>query len=144
MAKFETEVEVEVLTDRNATVAQVSLPWDADGTEIVATGSSKREKGDPYVEELGVSLALERAFRNLARELEQQNKAASKALYPESDGVRENDEVRVWENDEVRVFNSVPELLDALALKGLQAVDKKATRDEHGRFAPRTSDGSGR
>lgn len=56
------QLELIVMTDRNATVASVI---DQDGV-ILATGSAKRAPGDPYNSGFGVALASARALHNYA------------------------------------------------------------------------------
>lgn len=77
-----------VICDRNATSAAVQLRvplpgGDGDLLMIDATGSAKREAGDPYVPETGAAFALARALKSAADQLEAaawaQVKAAEKA-----------------------------------------------------------------
>lgn len=77
-----------VICDRNATSAAVQLAvplpgGDGDMLLIEATGSAKREAGDPYVAETGAAFALARALKSASEQLEAaawaQVKAAEKA-----------------------------------------------------------------
>lgn len=74
---FLTSVEVEVLQDRNCTVAEVTMPvWvhlpedESYQVETHYTGSSKRENGEPFDKTVGQCFAMSRAFRALADDLE--------------------------------------------------------------------------
>jgi hypothetical protein len=58
------QLATETLIDRNAAVARVTLFLGA--REFTATGSAKREPGDPYDETLGEQLALARALHALS------------------------------------------------------------------------------
>jgi hypothetical protein len=58
------QLAMETLIDRNAAVARVTLSLGA--REFAATGSAKREPGDPYDETLGEQLALARALHALS------------------------------------------------------------------------------
>lgn len=57
-------VQIEVLQDRNATVARATLD------SFAATGSSKRNKEEKFDAAAGRKLAIGRALRELAREIE--------------------------------------------------------------------------
>ncbi len=78
-------MDLEGLTDRNATVVQVtyrSYPESySTGITTTATGSSKREQGDVFDAELGYDLALARALQNLSRKIKAQADAKLAAYY---------------------------------------------------------------
>lgn len=59
-------IMVNLAIDRNATVAE------AMGFGLAATGSAKREPGDPYSQTIGGNLATARALRGLAQKLEEE------------------------------------------------------------------------
>lgn len=59
-------IMVNLAIDRNATVAE------AAGFGLAATGSAKREPGDPFNEAVGGGLAAARALRGLAQKLEEE------------------------------------------------------------------------
>lgn len=67
-------VNVLVVTDRNAAVAHVSLPQaDMETGEISlheATGSAKREPGDSRDDMIAANLAMGRALENLGKDLQ--------------------------------------------------------------------------
>ena len=62
---------ISTLQDRNATVAEILYG------DLRVTGSSKREPGDRFVSQAGKDLAIARAMRNLARELERRGRKAA-------------------------------------------------------------------
>jgi hypothetical protein len=64
-----------VICDRNATSAAIELAvplpgGDGDMLLLDATGSAKRESGDPFVPETGAAFALARALKSAAEQLE--------------------------------------------------------------------------
>lgn len=65
MTKRKMAVAVDVICDRNATTAQVMLL----NTLASTTGSSKREQGDVYNEEIAIDLAVGRALVKLGWQL---------------------------------------------------------------------------
>jgi len=70
----ELAVDITVLSDRNATVAQAEMLSLCDAQVMpeavaTATGSSKREPGDIYNEDIAVKLAVARALTKLSRQL---------------------------------------------------------------------------
>lgn len=60
-------VSVQVIEARDGAAAKVTA--HVAGGRYVATGASKRNKGEPFVADVGGRLALSRAFENLAREM---------------------------------------------------------------------------
>lgn len=79
----DTHVQVSVLSDRNATVAEVIYD-DPLATYFeplsTATGSSKREPGDLYDERIAYDLAIGRALVKLGNQLRRNaEKAVKKA-----------------------------------------------------------------
>jgi hypothetical protein len=79
-------VTAKILSDRNATVAEVTYEdpeanWFDDLT--VATGSSKREPGDLYDARIATDLALGRALEKLGKSLRKRAEKAVKAACPE-------------------------------------------------------------
>ena len=76
-------IDVTGLTDRNATVVQVTYWYSTpEGVDAVrATGASKREQGDEFDAELGYDLALARALQNLSRKIKSQADAKIAAYY---------------------------------------------------------------
>lgn len=58
----EFPITVRIMTDDNAAVAHIVLH-----DNIIATGSSKRMPGDPRDTDLGIDLAVIRAFENYAK-----------------------------------------------------------------------------
>jgi len=62
---------IEVLSDRNATVAYVSLFDEKPKLPMIrVTGSTKREPGDVYDEAIAMDLAVGRALSKLGRKLQ--------------------------------------------------------------------------
>lgn len=58
------DITITVMHDDNATVAEIS---DMYSGAVLATGSSKRMPGDPRNAQLGINLAMARAFENAAQ-----------------------------------------------------------------------------
>jgi hypothetical protein len=90
----------QILQDRNATVAKVSISQlssydfgvDPDFS-FIATGASKREHGDKFNARTGELLALSRAYLHLSRQLF----AAGRALVePEPEDDRNDRELNEW------------------------------------------------
>lgn len=77
-------VSVQALQDKNASVAWVSISrngWDLPPDyAFEASGSAKREQGDRYDPVTGELLALARAFKRLARELESEGNKRVRAM----------------------------------------------------------------
>ena len=96
------QVFVQVLSDKDATVAQVTS-YTTDGrttTRVTTTGSSKRERGDSHKREIGDTLALGRALSKLGHRLEKQaqskiNEAANIKAHHEAIAVRKAAEERL-------------------------------------------------
>lgn len=65
-----SEVNVQSLSDNNATVAQVRV-YLPGSVEVAVTGSAKKHPKDPSVRAVGEALALSRAFAAAAAELEE-------------------------------------------------------------------------
>jgi Domain of unknown function (DUF1876) len=83
--------DVRIIGDRNATAASVAVrvPWpDVRLLEVQAAGTAKREAGDRHEPETGAALALARALRNVAGELEQL--ARQRVVYVEKQALREH------------------------------------------------------
>lgn len=67
-----SEIGIDVITDRDATVASVRFD------DRIFTGSSKRNPRDKYDEEIGVELAVSRLFASIARHLARRANGAVK------------------------------------------------------------------
>lgn len=67
MTYIPPETTTNHLVDRDATV--VELTTFVSGKQIIVTGSSKRENGDPFNADLGYTLAFARAAANLSKAL---------------------------------------------------------------------------
>lgn len=63
--------EVEALESRQAATLQLTIHDHRSGTAYTVTESSKRNKGEPYIQGRGTDFALVRALRRLAFDLEQ-------------------------------------------------------------------------
>ena len=63
MSVTNLNVEIFVLSDRNATVVQASA------RDVSVTGASKREQGDIYDQDIATDLAVSRALDKLSRQL---------------------------------------------------------------------------
>ena len=74
-----------VIGDRNATVAAISA--DVAGVHYEAAGSAKREKGDTYSEDIGVTLSAARALHDLAGRMETVAKGKVEAAEREKQAV---------------------------------------------------------
>lgn len=61
-------VGLDIMQDKNATVAELV----SDMGEVLATGSAKRAKGEKFDSGVGINLAVARALRNWADEIEAQ------------------------------------------------------------------------
>lgn len=80
MAQIILTMDIEVLSDRNATVAQTYLASDCAGWPLAtATGASKREQGDIYDQGIAIDLAVGRALEKMGRKLRQRANANVKA-----------------------------------------------------------------
>lgn len=55
------EINVNVMVDDNATVAELTDPYTG---QVLATGSAKRMPGDPRNVDTGINLAVARALKN--------------------------------------------------------------------------------
>ena len=77
MAAANLNVEIFVLSDRNATVVSAELISDCDleFPVLSTTGASKREQGDIYDQEIATNLALSRALERMSRQLRSQANA---------------------------------------------------------------------
>ena len=83
MPKRAISVDVSVVGDRNATVAEViAFHWHAPGraasipTHLGAvTGSAKREQGDVYDEGIAIDLAVGRALVKLGHQMQRRGRA---------------------------------------------------------------------
>ena len=114
------QVFVQVLSDKDATVAQVTS-YTTDGrttTRVTTTGSSKRERGDSHKREIGDTLALGRALSKLGHRLEKQaqskiNEAANIKAHHEAIAVRKAAEERLRADAKQGVQLAVGGLIDS-------------------------------
>lgn len=68
-----TTVQVDTLTDKNASVAAATIHDDTAPewrSTYTVTASAKREPGDPYNESVGQQLAIGRALEKLGKDLQ--------------------------------------------------------------------------
>lgn len=63
-------VDVDTLSDRNASVAAVKFNDSHHANDYAVTASAKREPGDQYDSGVGEQLAVGRALEQLGRELQ--------------------------------------------------------------------------
>jgi hypothetical protein len=76
-------LSVQVIPDPHATAARAELFGENDYAPLLtATGSAKKENGDPYDPEVGIALAVSRALDGIARKLDK--KARGKIRHAES------------------------------------------------------------
>lgn len=80
-------VTTDVITDRNASAARVSL-CENGHVLLTATGSAKREPGDPDNPAIADGLALGRALVNLGRQIRDEQLAAMHAAARELEAER--------------------------------------------------------
>ena len=110
---------ITVITDRNATVAEVTLITDMIHDDngftpvvVTATGSAKREPSDKPDESIGTDLATGRALEALGRKLQRRADGKVRAA-AEAKRVREEKALR---GDEPRlVVVPLQELFDSLS-----------------------------
>lgn len=76
-------VDVDTMSDRNATVASASIQLPS-GERVTTTGSSKRERFDAYRRDVGEMYSTARALHRLAYELESRAKKIVDVDVPQS------------------------------------------------------------
>lgn len=76
-------VNVLVLADRFATVAEATMVDEIEGGVFVATGSAKKERGDVYDPVIDVDLAVGRAMVELGEQMIHGGKRAVRAAMEE-------------------------------------------------------------
>lgn len=74
-AELLTHFDFDIIQDRNVTVARLVMPPDYPVQPAI--GSARRAPGDPHQPGIGITLALSRAFRELA---DQYQEAADEAV----------------------------------------------------------------
>lgn len=75
--KIECQVEAHVNVDSGKTFTTVAVELRQGDNVWSGIGTAKRARGDKYNEDVGVTLATARAFRDLAEDLEDEAALAS-------------------------------------------------------------------
>lgn len=68
--ELEFYVDATVHVDSTKTFTTVAVTLNQGATEWIGIGTAKRARGDKYNEDLGITLATARAFRDVAEDLE--------------------------------------------------------------------------